>query len=173
MSATESENIETPQVINLSQVSVESVQAGLVRASQTSIKKLNAEEVELQMSAAGSVQAGSFQASESAVGGISTEQATIQDSIIGGIRAETLNFNGLAALTAATNMDAKEIHAFAVVSQEIHVDNVRTGILISREVHGNVTTTLDSRTALLFGLAAGAVSGLIMLTGRLLFGPKK
>ena len=70
-------------------------------------------------------------------------------------------------------MANKDIQAIAVIGTNVQADSIRTGLLISREVHGNVTTTVDGRTALLAGLAGGALAGLIMLSGRLLFGHKK
>jgi len=173
MAMVQPEESETPQVVNLSQVTVESVVAGLVRASQTSIENLNAEEVELQFSAAGAAQTRDLHARDSALGGVAAEQANVQDSIIGGLRAETINFNGVAAVAVANTITGTDVHAIAVMSQELRADNIRAGILISREIHGNVTTTIDGRTALLAGLAGGAVTGLILLTGRLLFGRKK
>jgi hypothetical protein len=173
MDTTEPEEIETPEVVNLSQVTVESIRAELVRASQTRIQQLNAGEVELQMSAAGGVQARELHARDSALGGVMAEQANVQDSIAGGIRSEDLSFNGVVGLAVANCIEAQEMHAIAVVGRELHADNIRTGILISREIHGNVTATIDGRTALLAGLAGGAVTGLILLAGKLAFGRKK
>ena len=173
MDTTEPEEVETPQVVNLSQVTVDSVQAGLVRASQASIRQLNADEVELQMSAACGIQTRDFHARDSALGGVAAEHATVQDSIAGGIRAEALSFNGVAGLAVANSIDAHEIHAIAVMSRKLHADNIRTSILISREIQGNVTTMVDGRTAMLAGLAGGAATGLVLLAGKLLFGRKK
>jgi len=173
MDTNQPEELEMPQVVNLSQVSVESVSAGLVRASQTSIQKLNADEVELQMSAAGAVQSKELHARDSALGTVAAEHASVQNSIAGGIRAEALNFNGVAALTIANTQDGTDMHAIAIIGREVHADNIRTGILFSSEIHGNVTTTLDGRTALLAALAGGAATGAILLAGKLLFGRKK
>jgi hypothetical protein len=164
---------EQPQIVNLSQVDVESIQAELVRASLTAIGKLNAEEVEMHDSAAGAVHAQSLHAHESALGAVACEQSVVQDSIAGAIRADSINFNGVAALAVANSISIKDVNSIAMVGREITADNIRTGILISREVHGNVTTTLDGRTALLSALAGGAVTGLILLAGKLLFGHKK
>jgi hypothetical protein len=173
MEPNQPEEIETPQVVNLSQVTVESVEAGLVRASQTNIQQLNADEVELQLSAAGAVQTKELIARDSALGAVASEQATVQGSISGIIRAETLNFSGVTAMAVADTLSSNEIHSIAVVSQNLRAGNIRSGILISSEVHGNVTTTVDGRTALLAALVGGIATGLVLLAGRLLFGHKK
>jgi hypothetical protein len=59
------------------------------------------------------------------------------------------------------------------VSRDVSADSIRSCILISREVHGNVTTTVDGRTALLSAAVGGVVTGLILLAGRFLFERKK
>jgi hypothetical protein len=173
MATTEPAETELPQIVNLSQVRVETVQAGLVRASQSAIQQLNADEVDIQTSFVGAVQTEEFHAKDSILGTAVIHQGTLQDSIVGGLRAETLSFNGAAAVALANTMANKEIQAIAVIGTNVQADSIRTGLLISREVHGNVTTTVDSRTALLAGLAGGALAGLIMLLGSLLFGRKK
>ena len=166
------DEIEIPQIVNLSQVKVEFVQADLVRASQSAIQQLTAEEVELQTSAAISIQTSEFQARDSIIGVVSTHQASIVDSLVGAIRADTINFDGFSALVVGDSITNKDLRAVAMVGTNVQADSIQTSILISREVHGNITTIIDGRTAVFAGLAAGAVTGLILLTGRLLFGRK-
>jgi hypothetical protein len=172
MATSQPEETELPQIVNLSQARVETIQAGLVRTSQTAIQNINAEEVDLQTSLAASIKTGEFHAHDSVLGAVISQNASLQDSIAGGVRAETLSFNGSAFLNIANTMTSKDVNAVAVVTTDLQADNIRTGILISREVHGNVTTTVDGRTALLGGLVGGAVTGLILLAGKLLFRPK-
>jgi hypothetical protein len=146
----------------------------LVRASQSAIQQLNADEVDLQTSAVGNIQTSELHVKESILGTAVTQQSSMQDSIVGGLRAETLSMSGsVVAVAVANTMANKEIQAIAVIGTNVQADSIRTGLLISREVHGNVTTTVDSRTALLAGLAGGALAGLIMLSGKLLLGRKK
>ena len=173
MAANQPEEAELPQVVNLSNVSVENVEAELVRTHQTSIQQLNAKEVELHISALGTANTGELQANDSIVGMVVSEQAEVKDSIVGGVTATTLSLNGVSVLALANSMSIKDVDAIAVVGTEINAENSRTGILISREVNGNVTTVVDGRTVLLAGLAGGTIAGLILLAGKLLFGRKK
>jgi len=173
MATDRSEASELPQVVNLSKVSVEKVEAELVRTNQTSIQQLTAEEVELQISAVGAAKAVNLQVRESIVGAVTSEQATLQNSMVGGAWAESLSLSGVTALALANSISSKEIEAIAVIGTEIRAENIRTGLLISREVHGNVTTVVDRRIALLGGLIGGTAAGLILLAGKLLFGRKK
>jgi hypothetical protein len=68
MVASQPEESELPQVVNLSGVSVENVEAELVRTNQTGIQHLNAEEVELHISALGMANTGNLQARDSMLG---------------------------------------------------------------------------------------------------------
>jgi hypothetical protein len=173
MVANQPEETELPQVINLSNVSVENIEAELVRTSQTSIKQLNAKEVELHISALGTARTEELQARDSALGMVVSQQATVQDSIIGGVQAQELSLNGVTALALANSMSIKDLDAITVAGSTISAENIHTGILISQEVNGNVTTMTDGRTVLLAGLAGGTIAGLILLAGKLLFGRKK
>jgi hypothetical protein len=173
MAANQPEETELPQVVNLSNVSVENVEAELVRTNQTGIQQLNAEEVELHISALGTATTSDLHVNDSIVGVVMSKQATVQDSIVGGVRAQTLSLNGVTALALANSMSIENVDAIAVAGTEISAENIRTGILISQQVNGNVTTMVDGRTVLLAGLAGGTVAGLILLAGKLLFGRKK
>ena len=173
MAANQPEEVDLPQVVNLSNVSVENVEAELVRSNQTSIEQLNAKEVELHISALGTANTGELQVHDSIVGMVVSQQAEVKDSIVGGVTAQTLSLDGVSALALANSMSIKDVDAIAVAATEINAENIRTGILISREVRGNVTTVVEGRTVLLAGLAGGAIAGLILLAGKLLFGRKK
>jgi hypothetical protein len=173
MAANQPEEAELPQVVNLSNVSVENIEAELVRTHQTSIQQLNAKEVELHISALGTANTGELQANDSIVGMVVSEQAEVKDSIVGGVTAQTLSLDGVSVLALANSMSIKDVDAIVVAGAEINAENIRTGILISGEVKGNVTTVVDGRTVLLAGLAGGTIAGLILLAGKLLFGRKK
>lgn len=173
MAANQPEKAELPQVVNLSNVSIENVEAELVRTNQTSIGQLNADEVELHISGVCTAEVVDMHARDSLVGTVVCKQATLQDNIIGGVRGEALMFNGVTALALANSMSILDADAIIMAGNEINAENIRTGILIGRDVKGNVTTVVDGRTALLAGLAGGVVAGLILLAGKLLFGRKK
>lgn len=173
MVANQPEEADLPQVVNLSNVSVENVEAELVRTNQTSIQQLNAEEVELHISALGTANTGELHARDSIVGMVVSQQAEVKDSIVGGVTAKTLSLDGVTVLALAKSMSIKDVDAIAVAGSEISAENIHTGILISREVNGNVTTMVDGRTVLLAGLAGGTIAGLILLAGKLLFKRKE
>ena len=59
-----------------------------------------------------------------------------------------------------------------VAGRDVHVTESRTGVLIARNISGDVTTMLDTRGALIVGLVSGLFAGLMLMLGRVLFGRK-
>ena len=59
------------------------------------------------------------------------------------------------------------------VAQQVSAGNIRAGLVIGREINGDIQTLIDARTALLSGIVGGIVAGLILLAGKLLFGRTK
>jgi len=173
MDANQSEETELPQVINLSQVSAENVKAELVRTNQTAIQKLEAEEVELNISAVATARTNDLSLNDSIAGVVVSNQASVTDSIVGGVRAQTISVNGITGFAVANSITLGDVKAGIVAGAKVEAENIHTGILLSPKVTGNVTTTVDGRTALLAGLAGGAVAGIVLLAGGLFFGRKR
>lgn len=173
MAAPQQNDIELPQVVNLSQVDVENVRAELVRASQSTIHKLEAEEAEVNGILIGTATTGKLSVRRTAIGAVQTQQAELNDSIVGGVRGETVSVNGKTGLIVATQVQAEETNSIVLAGAEIHATNIRTGIFFGRQVYGNIETLLDTRTTLIAGVIGGTIAGLILLAGRLMFGKKK
>jgi hypothetical protein len=77
---------------------------------------------------------------------------------------------GGALVVAAENAPISEGGALVVAAQQADLNQARVGVLLAREVHGDVTTVLDTRQAAVFGLAAGAAIGVLLMLGQLLGG---
>lgn len=174
METNQPEETELPQVTNLSQVSAENVKAELVRTNQTAIRRLEAEEIELNISAVGTAQTNDLSLNDSIAGIIMSEQASVEDSIVGGIRAQAVSVNGITGLVAGNSITLGDgVKTGVVAGAKVEAENIHTHFLLSPKVVGNVTTTVDEQTAIMAGLAGGAVAGVILLAGKLLFGRKK
>jgi len=173
MPAPENEALEIPQVVNLSQTNVETVQAELVRASHAAIRTLQAEEADVNGLIIGTASAGKLTGRRVIAGAINTQQAELNQAWVGGVRGGVVNVTGQTGMIAATTINAPEARVIILAGAEVNSNQIRTGVLIGRNVNGNVETLLDTRTAILVGVAGGVVGGLILLAGRLLFGRKK
>ena len=108
------------------------IHADHARVEQSAIRWIDAEEVHADRSAIQRVQATSATLDHSAAGTVSANHATIRQSTVG-----------------------------AVVTRSAACDEVRTGILVSPVVRGDVHTWLDMRTAVAIGI--GFFAGKLIL----------
>jgi hypothetical protein len=159
-----------PQVANISQADVQSVQAELVRMHQANAERITADEVELQQSAAGSVKANHISANQSAMARIEAGEVLSQSSALGFVQAEKASVSGYTGAVLAGSADVHHGMAVFVAGREVHVQEARTILLVGQNVNGDVTTLMDSRSALIAGLVGGLFAGLMLLLGRTLFG---
>jgi hypothetical protein len=159
---------ESPQVTNVSQAEVQSVQAELVRMYQADAENVIADEVELHQSAAGNVKATLLHARQAALGTVRAENVSVEMGAAGFIKAEKVAANGYTAAIVAGSAEVRHSAVGYLAGREVHAEDVRTILLLARNAQGNVTTTLDTRGALVAGLVGGLFGGLILLLGRFL-----
>ena len=170
--AEESNLPEQSQVANLSQVTVETVKAELVRMHQSSAGEIQGEDVELNMSAAASVNSASVSATSSAIAALQSVEVTTQNSLVGAAQAERMSLSGVAGFLLAGSVDLHHAHVGLLAGREIRAEKIDSFILLSPKVEGNVTTVMDTRGALIAGLVGGLFAGIMLLLGRMLFGRK-
>ena len=168
----ESSESDQRQVANISQDSVPSVHAELVRMHQAAAETIQANEVALQQSAASDVRANSVSAYQAGLATVEAEEVLSQKSVIGYVQAEKASVNGYTGAVLARNAEVHYGLTGVVFGNEVHADNARTILLVARNVSGNVTPLMDSRSALITGLTGGLFAGLLFLLGRALFGRK-
>ena len=158
------------QVANVSQTDVQNVQAEMVRMHQASAESITATEIELEQSAAVHLKASSASTHQSALVAVETEEILAQNSAIGFVEAEKASVRGYTGAVAAQNAEVHYSLAGVVVGNDVHVEGGRTILMVGQNISGNVTTFVDSRSALIIGLVGGLFSGLMLLLGRMLFG---
>jgi len=162
--------LDQSQVTNISQADVQSVHAELVRMHQSAAETINADEVELQQSAAGNVKANHVSAHQSALARVEAGEVLLQRSATGLVQAEKASVSGYTVAVIAGSADVRHGIAGLVVGRDIHVQDARTVLLLGQNINGDVTTLMDSRSALIAGLVGGLFAGLMLLLGRTLFG---
>ena len=159
---------ESPQVTNVSHADVKSVHAEVVRMHQADAEFIRADRVELQQSAAANVKASQITARTSALGMVDAAELHVENSAMGVIQAENATVSGYAGVIAAGRAEVHHSAVGYLAGSEVKAENVRTVLLLARTVQGNVTTTLDTRGALIAGLVGGLFGGLMLLLGRAL-----
>ncbi|HEX9841064.1 MAG TPA: hypothetical protein VGA72_17070 [Anaerolineales bacterium] len=158
------------QVTNISQAEVQSIHADLVRMHQASADTINADEVELEQSAAANVKANHISMHQSAMARVEAGEVLSQNSAMGFVQAQKASVSGYTGAVVAESADVHHGMAVFVAGREVRVQDARTILLVGQNVNGNVTTLMDSRSALIAGLVGGLFAGLMLLLGRMLFG---
>jgi hypothetical protein len=165
-------NFDSQQVTNVSHADVQSIEAELVRMHRADAETVTAEEVEMQQSAAGSVKATRISASQSAMAQITAQDVLVEQGITGYVQAEKASVSGYTGAVVARSADVHQSLVGYVAGSDVNVENSRTVLLVARNVNGNVTTLLDTRSALIAGLVGSLFAGIMLLLGRTLFGRK-
>ena len=119
-----SEN-DQPQVTNLSQENVETINAvGLVQMHQSSAQVINAEDVEMNQSAVLELNAGSVSARQAALGFVQADVVTVQDGAVAAARAEKMSVNGNAGLVVGESVEFGNAYAGVVVGSEVRGERI-------------------------------------------------
>ena len=156
---------------SLSQVQVETVNAQQVNMEQAAAETINAENVEMDRSAVADLNANHVNASRAAIGELKATDVVADQSLIGYVQAERAGVSGFTGAVIAQSAEVRSSASVAVIANEVRFEeSARTVLLISNKVEGNVTTLVDTRTALIGGLVAGLFASIAILLGRALFG---
>ena len=76
--------------------------------------------------------------------------------------------DSLVPVVFSQSITANSGAAGLIVSGEVDAQSVRAGILLARQVNGEVEAVLDTPRALLAGIAAGSAAGLVIFLMQLL-----
>ena len=163
---------DSSQVTNVSNADVQSVHAELVRMHQADAETITADEVEMVQSAAGTVKANHVNAHLSGLATVNAGEVLVQHGATGYVQAEKASVSGYTGAVVAGSVEVHQALVGTVAGNDVHVENSRTVLLLARNVNGNVTTLLDTRSALIAGLVGGLFAGIMLLLGRMLFGRK-
>ena len=159
---------DSSQETDISQTTVQSVHAEVVRMHQADAETITADQVELTQSAAANVKANQISAHQSALAMVNAAEVISQNGATGFVQAEKASVGGFTGAVLAGSAEIRNGVTGFVIGQDVQMSEGRTIFLVSRNVYGNVTTLMDSRSALLAGLVGGLFSGLMLLLGRML-----
>ena len=159
---------ESSQITNISHADVQSVHAEWVQMHQADAETITADEVELHQSAAANVKATLVHARQTALGAVHAENVSVEASAAGFVQAEKTSVSGYTGVIAAGSADVHYSAVGYLAARDVHAEDVRTILLLARNVQGNVTTTFDTRGAVIAGLIGGLFGGLMLLLGRFL-----
>lgn len=164
-----------PEVVNLIDSQAELIEADLVRTSRSYVGTLHAEEVELFQAAALDVEARNIHSNSAVVGVGQASSISAKDSLILASRAEKLEIsNSLAGgIYAESTLLGEGSQTGILVTGKASGEQIRSVVLIARQVDGNVETMLNTRQVALASVLTGLACGFVIMLGQILFRKKK
>jgi hypothetical protein len=153
--------------------------------NQQYVKRLVANQLTIRQGAANSVEANDVVLRQAAVLRATTEQLDASGSALGYVQSQTARIDNSKAgvvhssgdmamdqsisnvLLANGDVRMDQSAAAFLISRRVNVKNSQTVFLISQHVDGDVTTLFNSQDAVIFGMAAGLVGGIVMLFSRI------
>jgi hypothetical protein len=122
-----------------------------------------ADHVDVRMGAVGRVETSVMQVEQGAVGAARADSIALERSALGaGLANEVTVRQGFARALLARSATVEQSFVRTLIAAEVRIDKATgVGILIARNVVGDVRVLLDWRGALAFGAAAGLVAGLV------------
>lgn len=157
------------EIVNLSDTSVNSIQAELVRMVESSAKTVTASEVEIRQGGAGTIESDRVIIHQGFVARVNADKVEVSSGAVGiaDTNQAVLNDNKV-LLMSAGSAEVHNSRIGIVFAQHLQGESIHAKFLISNRVDGSVDTILDTPRVILAGLTAGIAFGLVYLAGRLL-----
>jgi hypothetical protein len=153
--------------INISETSVQKVDAELVRMNRSAARHIQAEEVEVRQGGVMRVDATSLSVQQ---GGVSIARASNlkmdNSALLIGRAGEAVVESSRVGALYSPSVEMKYSHANLLVARQVSGGPVRAIVMLAGKVEGPVRAYLDTPRALLAGLAAGLGFGIVLLLGR-------
>ena len=129
---------------------------------------IEAQRVDVRMGAVGRVDSTDISVHQGAIGGARADRITIERGALGGALAREVQLSqGVARGVLAQSVRIEQSVVRSVVAADVTTGGPTfIGVLLARQVVGDVKVLLDWRGALAFGAAAGLVSSLIRRVAR-------
>lgn len=154
--------------IGLAHSSADGIEAESVRMAQSAARSVRATELSATMAAALQVDAQEAEIRFSSVGLLDADRAEFGQSVVYGVMGQDVSLKSCYAKTAVSqgSFHASQSLIGIAAAREIEASEVRTGILIAKDVRGTVRALLDTKAAAVFGAAFGAAFAAVWLLRR-------
>jgi hypothetical protein len=124
--------------------------------------ELDADRVELRLSAVGMVDAGDVQFAQGALGAARADSVSVAQGALGAALADNVQVSqGYARSIVARQVQLDNAAARMVVAADVKVQRSAIMVLIARRVSGDVRVLVDWRGAIAFGAVAGIIGGVL------------
>lgn len=156
------------EVVNITQGGAQNIDAQQVTIRQGGVQNVSAESVTVK-------QGGIFQAEGGSVsvvqGGVVLARGDQVNLTAGGALAILgsnihVEAGGSQWMLAREKINVDQGGAGVMITRDAEVNNSFVGLILAQNVSGNVRALFDTRAALVFGIAAGVVGGMVLAMRR-------
>ena len=164
------ENI-SAQEVNITHGGVHHVRGINVTLRQAGAHTVNAEQLTIRQGGAVKVEADHLEMTQGGLVAAKTKTANLRTSLATLVVAEGdvhLDQSGVQVLVAKGDVAMDQSGAVVMVARSVKAEHSGATFLIAREVSGDIQATFGPRESLIFGAAAGIVTGLTLFLFRLL-----
>lgn len=154
--------------VNLTQCTARAVNGQEVRMVQSSAQSMRAENLNATMTAALEQNATTANLRFCSVGMLDADKADVNIGNIYAVLGHQVSLQSCGArmIVAQDRIEIERSGAALMAANEIEATEVRAGVVLAKEIRGNVRALLDTRAAAIFGAAFGAAFAAIWFLRR-------
>lgn len=144
-----------PNTVEIVQGAAQNVTAKTVSVRQGAMLSAHAEQIELFQGGVGLVQANE------------AKMVTSQSAVVIAEGPVSMEQSGAGVIAGKGSMRMKQSGALAVISNDVTAEESGVVFLFARTVRGTIRPMFGAREAAILGVAAGALTGLVLSIGKL------
>lgn len=154
--------------VNLTQCAARAVNGQEVRMVQSSAQSVRAENLNATITAALEQNVTTANLRFCSVGMLDADKADVNVGNIYAVLGHQVSLRSCGArmIVAQDRIEMEQSGAALMAANEIEATEVRAGVVLAKEIRGNVRTLLDTRAAAIFGAAFGAAFAAIWFLRR-------
>jgi hypothetical protein len=158
-------------VVNINQGGVQNIDAQQVTIKQGGVQNVSAESVTVKQGGIVQAEGGEISVLQGGIAIARGDQVKLTAGGALGMFASNIEIEagGAQWMIAKEKITVDQGGAAAMISREMEVNNSFVGLILAQNVSGNVRALFDTRAALVFGIAAGVVGGLVLSMRRRAF----
>lgn len=160
----------TADKVSISQGNINSVRSQQVTLRQSAVRSLDTGQMDVRLGAVGVANTQTLEVNYGAVGAVKTGSANLKVVSSGAVVADdgvNMEYSTTKTILTRGNVLMDHSLAGATLARKVKMENSDVVFLVAGKVEGDVNPVFGPKESLLFGVAAGVVGGILVLTGHL------
>jgi repressor of nif and glnA expression len=157
-----------PSAVNKARAALNTVEGDVVQINQSSINQVNGDTVKVQGSSVRHIAGQSISAANSIVMMAQGNNINVSNGGVGICSVANATVNGNLGVMVGQSVTLNDHRTGLIISRDVHGGPIQSVFFIAGQTHAPVETIVDQRSVALFGAAAGVALGLVLGIFRLL-----